>query len=173
MTDPIETPAAPTFADIGLSAPVLRAIEEMGFAEPTPVHHVVIHWETAAADHYRLQVSSDGQTWQTALDVPDAPGGREVLELDWETPVRFVRMQGVANKYPGWGYSIWSFEIWNGPRPGVGLPAGDGLLMSSVRIGRCRSAGPVRRFGSIRRPITTSRSAASRPTSKPGSGRSP
>lgn len=34
------------------------------------------------------------------------------------------------------------------------------------RIGRCRSAGPALRFSSTRRSIATSRSAASRPTSK-------
>ncbi|KRV49406.1 hypothetical protein AQ490_20695 [Wenjunlia vitaminophila] len=96
---------------------------QVELAEPSPVHHVVIHWETAHAAHYEVQVSDDGETWRTALDVPNAPGGREVLELNLTTPVRFVRMQGVAVA-TGWGYSIWSMEVWNGPRPGVGLPAG-------------------------------------------------
>lgn len=96
---------------------------QIELAEPGPVHHVVIHWETARAAHYQIHVSDDGETWRTALDVPDAPGGREVLELGLTTPVRYVRMQGVAVA-TGWGYSIFAMEVWNGPRPGVGLPAG-------------------------------------------------
>jgi hexosaminidase len=96
---------------------------QVELAEPSPVHHVVVYWETAHAAHYQIQVSDDGQTWQTALDVSDAPGGREVLDIGWNTPVRFVRMQGLAVA-TGWGYSIWSFEVWNGPKPGVGLSAG-------------------------------------------------
>lgn len=96
---------------------------QIELAEPSPVHHVVIHWETARAAHYQIHVSDDGETWRTARDVPDAPGGREVLELGLTTAVRYVRMQGVAVA-TGWGYSIFAMEVWNGPRPGVGLPAG-------------------------------------------------
>jgi hexosaminidase len=96
---------------------------QVELAEPSPVHHVVVNWETAHAAHYQIQVSEDGQAWQTALDVADAPGGREVLDVGWTTPVRFVRMQGLAVATV-WGYSIWSFEVWNGPKPGVGLSAG-------------------------------------------------
>lgn len=98
---------------------------QVELAEAAPVHHVVIHWETAHATHYEIQVSADGQTWETAREVTAAPGGRELHELRWEDPVRFVRMQGVTPQYLSFGYSIWSFEVWNGPRPGVGLDAGD------------------------------------------------
>ncbi|HEX6446106.1 MAG TPA: family 20 glycosylhydrolase [Streptosporangiales bacterium] len=96
---------------------------QVELAQPSPVHHVVIYWETAHAAHYQIQVSDDGRNWQTALDVPEAPGGRELLNVGWTTPVKFVRMQGLAVATV-WGYSIWQFEIWNGPRPGAGLPAG-------------------------------------------------
>ncbi|MFF2653716.1 family 20 glycosylhydrolase [Streptomyces sp. NPDC058045] len=102
---------------------VNREWVQVELAEPSPVHHVAIHWETARAAHYEIQVSDDGKTWRTALDVPDAPGGREILELGLTAPVRFVRMQGVETA-TGWGYSIFAMEVWNGPRPGAGLPAG-------------------------------------------------
>ncbi|ONI66789.1 hypothetical protein BWI15_26685 [Kribbella sp. ALI-6-A] len=96
---------------------------QIELAEPSPVHHVVLFWETAHAAQYQIQVSNDGQNWQTAAQVTNAPGGRELVNVGSTTPVRFVRMQGQAVA-TGWGYSIWSFEIWNGPRPGAGLPGG-------------------------------------------------
>ncbi len=92
---------------------------QVELAEPTKVDHVVLHWEAAYAAEYSIDVSDDGQTWTTALEVPDGAGGREVLDLGLEDPVKFVRMQG-ERVATGWGYSLWSFEVWDGPAPGAG-----------------------------------------------------
>lgn len=37
------------------------------------IDRVLLDWETAYAFHYRLEVSTDAQTWQTVARVPD-PG---------------------------------------------------------------------------------------------------
>ncbi|HYH35635.1 MAG TPA: family 20 glycosylhydrolase, partial [Nocardioides sp.] len=92
---------------------------QVELAEPSPVDHVVLHWEAAYAAEYRIDVSDDGRTWTTALEVTDGAGGREVLDLGLDDPVKFVRMQGVRVA-TGWGYSLWSLEVWDGPAPGAG-----------------------------------------------------
>ncbi|WP_197429868.1 family 20 glycosylhydrolase [Auraticoccus cholistanensis] len=92
---------------------------QVELAEPSPVDHVVIVWETAHAAEYELQVSTDGSRWTTVVDVEDGRGGREVLQVDQPEPVSHVRMQGVRPA-TGWGYSIWSLEVWDGPAPGSG-----------------------------------------------------
>ncbi|SDD34563.1 family 20 glycosylhydrolase [Auraticoccus monumenti] len=92
---------------------------QVELAEPSPVDHVVVYWENAHAAEYELQVSDDGQQWETVVDVDDGRGGREVLQVGRSEPVSFVRVQGVRLA-TGWGYSIWSLEVWDAPPPGAG-----------------------------------------------------
>ncbi|MBZ2196895.1 family 20 glycosylhydrolase [Occultella gossypii] len=79
-------------------------------AQPSVVHSVVFDWEAAYARQYEIQVSDDGQTWQTVAGLAGHQGRQEVV-LDLTDPVGFVRMQG--REASAWGYSMFSFEIWD------------------------------------------------------------
>lgn len=74
-----------------------------------PVNGVVLHWETAYGKAYNIQVSNDANTWTTVLPVTNGDGGYDDLPLS--ASGRYVRMQGVT-RGTGWGYSLWSFEVY-------------------------------------------------------------
>ena len=71
---------------------------------------VVLHWETAHASRYRVQVSEDGRRWRTAATVEDGAGGRESVRMD-APDTRFVRVQG-ERRATRFGYSLWSVEAY-------------------------------------------------------------
>lgn len=70
---------------------------------------LIIHWEHAFASEYEIQVSTDGQQWETARHCPAGKGGREVL-TGLGAQARFVRIVGLK---PGpFGlFSIWEVEF--------------------------------------------------------------
>jgi hexosaminidase len=89
---------------------------QVEFAEPHPIHHVDIYWETARPSRYAIQVSQDGTHWTDVVRVVGAPavGPADSHTVAVEDPVRFVRMQGLE-RATAWGYSIWEMNIWDGP----------------------------------------------------------
>jgi len=102
---------------------------QIELAKPSPVWSVVFNWETARPARYEIQVSDDGQDWTTVQELFDAPVGVDEHKLGLKDPVRFVRMQGleVATQY---GYSLWSFEVWSGPKPPT--PSGGTIVPAPV-----------------------------------------
>ncbi len=73
------------------------------------VHQVILHWETAYAKAYQIQVSMDGNNWQTVF-TENASNG-DVDTLDFSTvAARFVRMYG-TQRATKWGYSLWEMEV--------------------------------------------------------------
>lgn len=91
---------------------------QVEFAEPHPIHHVDIYWETARPERYAIQVSQDGTHWIDVVRVVGAPpvGPPDSHMVAVEDPVKFVRMQGLE-RATAWGYSIWEMNIWDGPEP--------------------------------------------------------
>ncbi len=73
------------------------------------IGRVVLYWEAAYAAAYRIQVSTDGRTWQDVYSTQSGKGGREEIRF---APVeaRFVRMYGWKRATP-FGYSLWEFEV--------------------------------------------------------------
>ncbi len=53
---------------------------QIDFARSLRVDDVVIHWERAHALEYRIEMSADGQTWQTIHSEEDGKGGTEILQ---------------------------------------------------------------------------------------------
>ncbi|MDR1188197.1 MAG: discoidin domain-containing protein, partial [Bifidobacteriaceae bacterium] len=83
--------------------------------EAKPVHHINIYWEAALPSQFKLQISEDGESWTDVVRAVDpVPSARSTHVMAVDTPVRYVRMQGVA-RATAWGYSIYEFEIWDGP----------------------------------------------------------
>lgn len=76
----------------------------------TVIDHITLHWETAHARDYDIQVSSDGSSWNTAYTNPNSDGG--VDEISLSTSGRFVRMYS-RSRGTGWGNSLWEFQIFS------------------------------------------------------------
>ena len=86
------------------------------------IHKVVVFWENARAKEYLLQVSNDGESWQTVKTAKDSPVGGETLEF---APIeaRFVRIQGVSRVLEAYGYSIYELQVY-----GKGVATGIGYI---------------------------------------------
>lgn len=67
-----------------------------------------IHWETAYASGYQIQVSRDGSNWTNIYSTTSGDGGVDNLQMSGEG--RYVRMNG-TKRATEWGYSIWEFEV--------------------------------------------------------------
>ena len=85
---------------------------QLDFGEVLPVENVVIHWETAHAIEYQLQVSLDGKTWQTIHEQKKGRGGREVID-GLKGKGRYLRI--LCLKHGQWNLSsIWEVECLKG-----------------------------------------------------------
>lgn len=74
------------------------------------ISRVVLKWENAYATAYRIETSSDNQTWTTQKEVTNGTGGTADLSFP-AVSARYIRMQGVTRATP-YGYSIWEFEVY-------------------------------------------------------------
>ena len=70
--DPNAPPKGPSFAELGLHADVLRAVEEMGFTEPMPVQSTTLPLITAGHDLMVQSRTGSGKT--AAFGIPFANG---------------------------------------------------------------------------------------------------
>ncbi|MFC4493332.1 beta-N-acetylglucosaminidase domain-containing protein [Streptomyces ovatisporus] len=84
---------------------------QLKLREPTRLGEVVLHWQDAHAERYRVQVSPDGKRWRTAATVRDGRGGRESVRMDAPGDTRYVRVQG-DKRATRFGYSLWSIEAY-------------------------------------------------------------
>ncbi|MBN1411594.1 MAG: discoidin domain-containing protein [Spirochaetales bacterium] len=79
---------------------------------------VILHWETASASNYEIQVSDDGASWSTAyvFNQSGLPLEPRTDDLTISAAGRYVRMYGTGRN-SDWGYSLWEFELYS---PGYG-----------------------------------------------------
>jgi acyl-homoserine lactone acylase PvdQ len=75
-----------------------------------PVARVILRWETAFGRAYRIEVSTDGQSWRSVWATDDGDGGVD-NDAFAATTARYVRMQGVR-RATGYGYSLWELEVY-------------------------------------------------------------
>src|SRR5437588_11080543 len=71
------------------------------------IDRVVLNWETAYGTAYRIQMSSDGNTWTGTYSTTTAAGGPETLTVSGTG--RYVRLYGTA-RATQYGYSLWEFQ---------------------------------------------------------------
>ncbi|GAA2586366.1 beta-N-acetylglucosaminidase domain-containing protein [Streptomyces lienomycini] len=87
---------------------------QVELAAPAKVAAVTLAWEGACATEYAVQTSPDGVTWRTvSTRRPDACGN-DVVRVDSDEAVRYVRMQGVHRKTT-WGYSLYEMGVYGTP----------------------------------------------------------
>jgi hypothetical protein len=73
------------------------------------ITRVRLNWEAAYATAYQIQLSDDGSTWTTALDVEDGHGGIE--EHGISASGRYLRVNG-TRRATQWGYSLRELEVY-------------------------------------------------------------
>ncbi|MGH3704332.1 MAG: beta-N-acetylglucosaminidase domain-containing protein [Agromyces sp.] len=84
---------------------------QVKLAEPTVVRGITLNWESACANAYELQTSTDGTTWTTIRTVDDSTCALDVYTFAESEPVQYVRMQGIDRKTT-WGYSIYEIGVY-------------------------------------------------------------
>ncbi|WP_239456355.1 GDSL-type esterase/lipase family protein [Nocardioides solisilvae] len=98
---------------------------QVDLGEATPVDRVVLGWEAAYAQGYRIDVSDDGRDWRTVWRTINGDGGRDTAGFT-ATSVRFVRVTA-ERRATRYGVSLWDLEVY-GPAgsPVDGGPIDDG-----------------------------------------------
>lgn len=73
------------------------------------VSGVTLMWEMAYGRHYVIEISTDANTWTSAIEKRDGQGGIEYLDFE-PVSARYVRMRGVT-RATEWGYSLWELFV--------------------------------------------------------------
>ncbi|MFE6286122.1 discoidin domain-containing protein [Streptomyces sp. NPDC057877] len=104
---------------------------QVDLGTPAQLSQVVLHWETAYAKAYRIELSANGTDWSTAYSTTTSTGGTETLNVTGTA--RYVRMQGVT-RATGWGYSLWEFKVFGDTGDGGPTLPGGGDLGPNVHV---------------------------------------
>lgn len=83
---------------------------------------VVLNWEAAYGKSYVIEVSENGNSWETVNTTTAGNGGIDNLILDGQQG-RYIRMRGIR-RATGYGYSLFEFEVY-------GVPASANLALIS------------------------------------------
>ena len=76
------------------------------------LNQVVLVWEAAFAQSYKIQASQDNTTWTDAYTTTSGAGGTETLSI--ATTARYVRMYG-TQRATAYGYSLFDFQVYGVP----------------------------------------------------------
>jgi len=76
------------------------------------VNRVVLNWEAAYGKRYRIDVSLNGTSWTTALDIPNNESAGRKEHAIPDASAKFVRMFGIERGNINGGFSLYSFEVY-------------------------------------------------------------
>ncbi|MFC8826489.1 discoidin domain-containing protein [Streptomyces sp. NPDC057137] len=115
------------------------------------ISRVVLNWEAAYGTAFRIEVSTDAQSWTTVHQTATSTGGTQNLTVSGTG--RYVRMYG-TQRATAYGFSLWEFQVYG--TAGSGGPGGDagrllsygrpGAASSSQADGNCWECTPARAF---------------------------
>lgn len=80
------------------------------------INRVVLKWEDAYADQYKIQVSNDGSSWTDVYSTTTGEGDTDDISFT-ATIARYVRVYG-THRGTTYAYSIWEFEVYS-PATGI------------------------------------------------------
>ncbi len=75
------------------------------------VKRVTLDWEKAFGKSYRVELSTDGTTWQTAWSTTVGDGGLDTAQFAG-VPARYVRVHGL-DRGTDWGYSLHEVGVYS------------------------------------------------------------
>ncbi|MGW3652796.1 galactose-binding domain-containing protein [Streptomyces sp. NPDC000878] len=75
------------------------------------VKRVTLDWEKAYGKSYRIELSTDGTTWQTAWSTTVGDGGLDTAQFAG-VPARYVRVHGL-DRGTDWGYSLYEVGVYS------------------------------------------------------------
>ena len=120
--------------------------------QPLPIGYVEIHWETACAQDYTIETSSDGTSWDVRATVTGntkgtSPASADCIAVHEWTPAtaRFIKIN-CTKRNTEWGNSIWEVVARKAadtvestapaayPASGTAVPEGS-VLINGERIG--------------------------------------
>jgi len=78
---------------------------QVKFPEPVEVGGMKILWETAFAEKYNVDVSTDGTTWKTVYNMEEGDGLTDLIFFEPQT-IQYLKIQ-CRQRGTGWGNSIW------------------------------------------------------------------
>jgi len=73
------------------------------------IDHVNLIWEWSYAEHYKIQVSPDGEEWTDVYETEEGRGNREEIFFD-PVQTRHVRVFLIKRALQ-WGYSLYEVEV--------------------------------------------------------------
>lgn len=79
------------------------------FGEPVEITGMRIYWETAYGRDYDVEVSDDGEVWNTVYVWRDGSGGLDHVYFS-PRETQFIRIVGLR-RATGWGFSIFEVEF--------------------------------------------------------------
>jgi len=78
------------------------------FGAPKTFNTVILNWETAYGQSYKLQISNDAINWTTIYSTTTGDGGEDIIFVGEQT-ARYLKMKGIQ-RGTDWGYSLWEME---------------------------------------------------------------
>jgi beta-glucosidase len=78
------------------------------------ITQVTLHWETARAATFKIQVATTGTAWTDATAVLNGVDGTQTVTVN--ATARYVRMDGLT-RTTQFGYSLWEFQVFGGSVP--------------------------------------------------------
>ena len=89
----------------------------------TSINRVVLQWERAYGQAFKIQVSDDATNWTDIYATTTGTGGTQTLDVTGSG--RYVRMYGTA-RGTQWGYSLYEFQVFSGQTGATAPPTGAG-----------------------------------------------
>jgi len=75
------------------------------------INMIVIAWETAVAQRYKIQVSQDGKRWTTAYANNQGEPGFHIVKFATHLRARYIRLYCMNKVDDDWGYSVYEFAV--------------------------------------------------------------
>ena len=103
---------------------------QVDFGNTATVHRVALHWENAYATAYRIQTSSDLNTWTTVYSTTTSKGGNQTLDVTGSG--RYIRLYATARSGQN-GVSLWEFQVF-GSVAGAVPQGGPGYILADPQV---------------------------------------
>jgi hypothetical protein len=107
---------------------MLGMVQEMAFTT------VELYWQDSHGLIYDIDVSDDGETWETVYKETNGIGGLEVIDITGNSG-RYIRMYG-HKRGTRWGYSLFDIKVSGDPLPEPFQPPEMPLVSCSAIIGQ-------------------------------------